>query len=218
MYLACCQAHLGDLLPAVCGSAPKPLWLSEPACEGVLCAGLVRELLPDVAHLLRHPCGASVIAALWDRAPAEQRNAMAATFYGKEFSVLSQVLPAPWKRPISSYAELPLRHQHDGETEARCWLSWPHMRLVCLRAAEQIREAVTSVGIGYDHARSCCPEWSGRAHAACMQGPYPASLGELLKSTGTALKRQAILQQLTMKLHPIMEKGMVDAVLVHRCA
>ena len=56
-------------------------------------AGLVKSLLPEVAHLLRHPCGASVVSALYDRASAEQRNAMAATFYGKEFSVLSQVLP-----------------------------------------------------------------------------------------------------------------------------
>ena len=51
-----------------------------------------------------------------------------------------------------------------------------------------------------------------------MQGPYPASLSSLLQSTGTALKRQAILQQLTLKLTPIMEKAMVDAVVVHRCS
>ena len=55
-------------------------------------------MLPDVAHLLRHPCGASVVSALHDRASAEQRNAMAATFYGKEFSVLSQV-PMPGLSP-----------------------------------------------------------------------------------------------------------------------
>ena len=51
-----------------------------------------------------------------------------------------------------------------------------------------------------------------------MQGPYPASLSSLLQATGTALKRQAILQQLTLKLTPIMEKAMVDAVVVHRCS
>ena len=69
--------------------ANRLLWPADPVLPG---PGLVKALLPEVAHLLRHPCGASVVSALYDRASAEQRNAMAATFYGKEFSVLSQVL------------------------------------------------------------------------------------------------------------------------------
>lgn len=52
---------------------------------------------------------------------------------------------------------------------------------------------------------------------AALQGKYPTSLGDLLKNTHTAVKRAAIMQQLTLKLAPIMEKGMVDAILVHRC-
>ena len=44
-----------------------------------------------MVDLVRHPTGSAVIGALWDRAPSEMRDAMASTFYGKEFSVLSQV-------------------------------------------------------------------------------------------------------------------------------
>ena len=55
-----------------------------------------------------------------------------------------------------------------------------------------------------------------RDNMLAVQGPYPASLSDLLKATESAMKRQAILQQLTLKVHPIMEKAMVDAVLVHR--
>ena len=43
-----------------------------------------------VPFLLRHPCGASVIDALYDRADPKQRNAMAAEMYGKEYTILTQ--------------------------------------------------------------------------------------------------------------------------------
>ena len=57
------------------------------------CAALVMELLPHVPHLLRHPTGAAVMGALWDKAQGDMRDAMASTFYGKEFAVLKQVCP-----------------------------------------------------------------------------------------------------------------------------
>ena len=65
------------------------------------------------------------------------------------------------------------------------------------------------------HFMSCLPMQT-RDNGLAVQGPYPASLSDLLKVTESAMKRQAILQQLTLKVHPIMEKAMVDAVLVHR--
>lgn len=44
-----------------------------------------------VATLLRHPSGASVIDELYNVASALQRNHLAAEFYGKEYTLLSQV-------------------------------------------------------------------------------------------------------------------------------
>ena len=61
-----------------------------------------------------------------------------------------------------------------------------------------------------------CPLIVASACSA-LQGKYPSSLGELLKNTHTTAKRAAIMQQLSLKLAPIMEKGMVDAIIVHRC-
>jgi len=44
-----------------------------------------------VPMLLRHPCGAAVIDELYNVVSALQRNHLAAEFYGKEYTLLSQV-------------------------------------------------------------------------------------------------------------------------------
>ena len=48
-----------------------------------------------MATLLRHPAGAAVIDEIYHRASAQQRNSLAAEFYGKEYALLSQVITWP---------------------------------------------------------------------------------------------------------------------------
>ena len=42
-----------------------------------------------IAHLLRHPCGAPVVDDLYTQANAQQRSAMVAELYGREYVLFS---------------------------------------------------------------------------------------------------------------------------------
>ena len=59
--------------------------------SALLHAGILSAVKGHVAVLLRHPCGAAVIDELYNTASAQQRNHLAAEFYGKEYTLLSQV-------------------------------------------------------------------------------------------------------------------------------
>lgn len=50
-----------------------------------------------------------------------------------------------------------------------------------------------------------------------VQGSAPESLAAVLAASDAVQQRQVI-QQLTRNLLPIMEKGILDPVLSHRCA
>lgn len=50
-------------------------------------AGIIKGFKGRVPQLLRHPNGASVIDDAYNAAYPAQRNAMAAEFYGKEFTL-----------------------------------------------------------------------------------------------------------------------------------
>ena len=50
-------------------------------------AGIVKSFKGRVPQLLRHPNGASVIDDAYNAAYPAQRNAMAAEFYGKQFTL-----------------------------------------------------------------------------------------------------------------------------------
>lgn len=54
-------------------------------------AAVLQAIKGHVPMLLRHPCGASVVDELYNVVPALQRNHLAAEFYGKEYTLLSQV-------------------------------------------------------------------------------------------------------------------------------
>jgi hypothetical protein len=49
-----------------------------------------------------------------------------------------------------------------------------------------------------------------------LQGSVPASLKEVLAAADPVKKRQ-VLQNLSQHIIPIMEKGLVDSMLSHRC-
>lgn len=55
------------------------------------CAGVLKTFQGHISFLLRHPCGASVVNALYDRCDTAQRDRMAAELYGKEYTILTQV-------------------------------------------------------------------------------------------------------------------------------
>jgi hypothetical protein len=50
-------------------------------------AGIIKAFKGRVPQLLRHPNGAAVIDDAYNAAYPAQRNAMAAEFYGKEFTL-----------------------------------------------------------------------------------------------------------------------------------
>ena len=50
-------------------------------------AGMLKALKGQAPALLRHPSGAAVIDDAFTAASAAQRNAMAAEFYGREFTL-----------------------------------------------------------------------------------------------------------------------------------
>ncbi|KAK9810029.1 hypothetical protein WJX72_003629 [[Myrmecia] bisecta] len=52
--------------------------------------GLLRLFKGHIPQLLRHPCGASIVVELYAAANAKQKNALAAEFYGKEFTLFEQ--------------------------------------------------------------------------------------------------------------------------------
>ncbi|KAL3132742.1 hypothetical protein ABBQ32_009245 [Trebouxia sp. C0010 RCD-2024] len=52
-------------------------------------AGIVKMFKGHVAHLVRHPCGAAIIDDVYHVASAQQRTAMVAELYGREFVLFS---------------------------------------------------------------------------------------------------------------------------------
>ena len=50
-------------------------------------AEYMQAIQSHTAELLRHPCGASVVDALYDKATGTQRSTLAAHFYGREFTL-----------------------------------------------------------------------------------------------------------------------------------
>ena len=66
-----------------------------------------------VAHLLRHPCGAAVVDDLYTQANAQQRSAMVAELYGREYVLFSSEtkrLPDLLKELSPSQTRAVLRH------------------------------------------------------------------------------------------------------------
>ena len=54
-------------------------------------AGVLKTFQGHIGFLLRHPCGAAVVNALYDKCDTAQRDRMAAELYGKEYTILTQV-------------------------------------------------------------------------------------------------------------------------------
>ena len=69
--------------------------------------GIVKMFKGHVAHLVRHPCGAAIIDDVYHVASPQQRTAMVAELYGREF-----VLFSGEARSITDFIhELPLPKQ-----------------------------------------------------------------------------------------------------------
>jgi pumilio family protein 6 len=52
-----------------------------------LCAEIQKAFKGRIPELMRHPCGSAVVIDLFAAASTEQRNRMAAEFYGREFQL-----------------------------------------------------------------------------------------------------------------------------------
>ena len=76
----------------------QPKVLTAEPCNAIP-AAVLSAVKGHVPMLLRHPCGASVIDELYSVVSALQRNHLAAEFYGKEYTLLSQVRPLLVKCP-----------------------------------------------------------------------------------------------------------------------
>ena len=66
-----------------------------------------------VAHMLRHPCAAAVVDDLYTQANAQQRSAMVAELYGREyvlFSAETKRLPELFKDITPTQQRAVLRH------------------------------------------------------------------------------------------------------------
>ena len=79
------------LLLTVCILQPLPaLRLSSQTVKlGMHISGIVSMFKGHVAHLVRHPCGAAIIDDVYHVASAQQRTAMVAELYGREFVLFS---------------------------------------------------------------------------------------------------------------------------------
>lgn len=75
----------------VCILQPLPaLRLSSQTVKlGMHISGIVSMFKGHVAHLVRHPCGAAIIDDVYHVASAQQRTAMVAELYGREFVLFS---------------------------------------------------------------------------------------------------------------------------------
>ena len=82
LYRTECQKRCTDNISLV--SAGKAL---------VSLAAVLTAIKGHVPMLLRHPCGAAMVDELYTLLTAQQRNHLAAEFYGREFTLLSQVSP-----------------------------------------------------------------------------------------------------------------------------
>ena len=122
--------------PASCSHRYHPSTTCHPSHPNSHPPALLKHYRGSLSALLRHPCGAAVVDELYARATPTERDARAAEFYSKEYSVFG--------------------------------------------------------------------------------GPAPASLGAALAGADPARVR-AVLQRLAVQLAPVVEKGMLDPVLVHRC-
>ena len=58
-------------------------------------AGLVKAFKGKIPMLLRHPSGKNVVDDAYHAATAEQRSAMAAEFYGRQFTLFEVRLRCP---------------------------------------------------------------------------------------------------------------------------
>ena len=66
-----------------------------------------------IAHMLRHPCAAAVVDDLYTQANAQQRSAMVAELYGREyvlFSAETKRLPELFKDITPAQQTTVLRH------------------------------------------------------------------------------------------------------------
>lgn len=77
------------------------------AVLSVSLADVLSAVKGHVPMLLRHPCGAAVIDEIYNMVSASQRNHLAAEFYGKEFTLLSQVRHLQDSPSIESSTEEP---------------------------------------------------------------------------------------------------------------
>lgn len=76
-------------------------------------AGILKIFKGHIAHLLRHPCGAAVVDDLYTQANAQQRSAMVAELYGKEYVLFSsetKQLPELFKELTAAQQRTVLRH------------------------------------------------------------------------------------------------------------
>ena len=72
-------------------------------CKLCTCAAEVFKVIKGhVPGLLKHPCGAAVVDELYSVASAQQRSALAAEFFGKEYSIFSSVRGHDKPTPVCS--------------------------------------------------------------------------------------------------------------------
>jgi hypothetical protein len=131
----------------------------------------------------------SSLAAVAD---AKQRNLMAAEFYGKEYVLF----------------ENGTLNNTQGAHMPGCW--WR-------RAAPCFPESCSSYGRPTRQLAST----GGRSQLHSPRGVavlagVPAHLGDLMPHVDGG-KQRSIIQHMSKDLIPIMEKGLVDCPLVHRC-
>ena len=60
-------------------------------CRGDVLAGVLRTMRGHVPELLRHPYAAAIVDDLYLCANGQQRNAMVAEFYAREYVLFEQV-------------------------------------------------------------------------------------------------------------------------------
>lgn len=176
--------------------------------------GLLKVFQGHVAFLLRHPCGAPVIDALYDRADTRQRDAMAAEFYGKEYTVLTQACPS-----LAAWSSHGCCRQADAQDEDADCIFGAGLSIATAAACNVCLPGHTGAVLADRRPYRSAAALSAplpQCFCCAMQGPAPTSLQQVLKMADAPKQRQ-ILQRLALHLTPLMEKGMVDAVLTHRC-
>ena len=158
--------------------------------------------------MLRHPCGSRVINEVYTAASTKQRRALTAEFYGREAVLFHEASSLSLGFPASQVADdlllpmtVPQVHIAGKLAHRQIFLLYRYLRNpgpICVLHKGSTGESA--------HAQGAVP----------LLQDAPQGLREVLDKADATGKLR-IVQQMSINIIPIIEKGLLDPVITHGC-